>query len=337
MSARDARSLVTRTRITGARTDTGPPPLALPAGGSHVVVLVKPEVMTPALAPDALTAALRVLRGAEVDVRRAAVLPAGEFLTRGYLLLHYPRLHRLAADGPAALTSAARRELESLMAQTATDEAIGAYEAMTREAGLTPGALDARCRTAGIHKLGSGSYAAVTETGGRRAVVLNGFLPALAQGYTGAGDLVGLLECHSRREIDALRDEVLGALHPLHAAPHSLRGALGALARDRDGALSEGRNAVHLSAGHLEGMVQAWRYFGAADGRGPDTTSFGASLAARGVPQAATAALAADHNLSADGGGTFSPHGRTEGLPRAQALDLVHAWATATRKDPVTT
>ncbi|MFJ9648359.1 hypothetical protein ACWEPM_25955 [Streptomyces sp. NPDC004244] len=328
MSAQEVRALVARARTAGTRTDTGPPQLAPPAAGSHFVVLVKPEVMTPDLAADAAAGVVRVLGGADVGVHRAAVVPAGDFARRGYLLLHYPRLHRLAADGPEALTSGARRELRSLMTTAGTGDVLGAYEAMTREAGLTPRALDQRCRAAGVHKLGSGSYASVTALNGAPVTVLNGFLPALAEGYTGAGDLVGLLECHSPREIDVLRSEVLGALHPAHAAPHSLRGALGALARSRGTALSEGRNAVHLSAGHLEGMFQAWRYFAAADGRGVGSTAFGKDLAERGVPQAATAALAADHNLTEDSGETFSPHGATEGLHREDALDLVRAWAT---------
>lgn len=332
MSDREVRDLVTRARATRRRADTGPPPAAAPAAGSHFAVLVKPEVMTPAAAPTAAAAAVRVLGGAGVEVRRAAVVPAGDFVRRGYLLLHYPRLHRVAADGPAALTSGARRELRSLTATAGTAEVLGAYEAMTREPGLTPRAMDARCREAGIHKLGSGSYASVTgPNGGRRVAVLNGFLPALTEGYAEPDALVGLLECHADREIDVLRADVLGALHPAEAAPCSLRGALGALAREQGIALSEGRNAVHLSAGHLEGMFQVWRYFAAPDGRGAESiggTAFGAALAARGAPPAAVAALAADPDLTGDSGETFSPHGATEGTPREDALDQVRAWAT---------
>lgn len=328
VTPRQASDLVTRARAGGPRTDTGPSSTAPPTTGSHFVVLIKPEVMTPSAAPEATAEAVRVLAEAEVDVRRAAVVPAGEFARRGYLLLHYPRLHRLAADGPAVLTSGARRELRSLMGTTGTGDVLGPYEAMTREADLTPRALDERCRDAGIHRLGSGSYASVTELTGRPVIVLNGFLPALAEGYTGSGALVALLECHSRREIEALRGEVLGALHPARAAPGSLRGTLGALARSRGIAVSEGRNAVHLSAGHLEGMFQAWRYFAAVDGRGIGSTAFGASLAERGVPAESVTELAADHNLTEDSGETFSPHGATEGLRREDALDHVRAWAT---------
>ncbi|MEU8685622.1 hypothetical protein [Streptomyces sp. NPDC048611] len=332
MSAERARALVTGARATGRRADTGPARAAAPGTGSHFAVVVKPEVMTPGFAAEALAQAVRVLGEGGVDVRRCAVLPAGDFAARGYLLLHYPRLHRVAADGAEALCSAARRELGSLLAVTAAARSaaprvLGAYEAMTREPDLPPAVLETRCRGAGIHKLGSGSYASVTEPDGHPVtVVLNGFLPALAAGYGTPGSLVGLLECHSHREIAALRGALLGALDPAGADPVSLRGALGTAARERGIALGEGRNAVHLSAGHLEGMFQVWRYFTALDGNGVETTAFGRSLAGLGVPPAWVAELAADHNLSEDSGETLSSHGATENLGRDAALALVARW-----------
>ncbi|MGW6455481.1 hypothetical protein ACWF94_06040, partial [Streptomyces sp. NPDC055078] len=180
---------------------------------------------------------------------------------------------------------------------------------------------------AGIHKLGSGSYASAVELNGRPVTVLNGFLPALAANYTGPHALVGLLECHSLRETGDLRAHLLGALHPAAAAPASLRGALAALTGGEDGVtLSEGRNGVHLSAGHLEGMFQVWRYFAAADGRGIEHTALGRSLARRGVPMAAVAALATDPDVTEDSGETVAPHGATENLRRDEVLDRVQRW-----------
>ncbi|MEK8173281.1 hypothetical protein NKH77_43545 [Streptomyces sp. M19] len=45
----------------------------------------------------------------------------------------------MAADGPAALTSGARRELAALLDRSGTPVALGAYEALAHEADLTPG------------------------------------------------------------------------------------------------------------------------------------------------------------------------------------------------------
>ncbi len=316
-----------RALAAAGRGDTGPAPDGPPESGSHFAVLVKPEVMVAPHAAEALATAVGVLDADGTAVLRAAVLPATEFVQRGYLLLHYPRLHRVAADGVAALTTTAREALRALPAGAGGD-ALGAYEAMTREAGLTPRSLEERCRAAGVHKLGSGSYASPTEVNGSPAVVLNGFLPALTAGYAAPGARVGMLECHSPREIAVLRRDLLGALHPGTAAPASLRGALGELGRRHGIELSEGRNAVHLSAGHLEAMFQVWRYFAAPDKQGPTVTAFGRSLAAAGVPEAALAALASDPDLPAGAGGTLAPHGATEDLDRDAALRTVRGWTT---------
>lgn len=327
MTGEDTRALVTEVQRTGLRGDTGPRLAAAPEGGTHFATLVKPEVLTTTGAVEAMSEVLRVLGEGDVQILRCAMVPARDFGARGALLLHYPRLHRVAADGAQALCSRARRELLALHASFGTAGAIGAYEAMTYDTDLTPVALGDRCRESGIHRLGSGSYASVIELAGGPTTVLNGFLPALASTYNDPTALVGLLECHSHREIDDLRTHLLGALHPAAAAPTTLRGALGALTGGQRGeSLSEGRNGVHLSAGHLEGMFQVWRYFAATDGRGIDSTALGRSLVERGVSMASVAALAADHNLAEDSGETVAPHGATENLHRTEVLDRVHQW-----------
>lgn len=332
MNGERVRALVAEVQRTGRRQDTGPPPRPAPDVRTHFVTMVKPEVLTGSGATEAMTEVARMLVAGEVMPVRCVLVPAELFLRHGYLLLHYPRLHRVAADGAEPLSSGARRELRSLVESVEADAVVGAYEAITREPALSPAALESRCRQSGIHRLGSGSYASATGINGRRTIVLNGFLPALAAGYGDASASVGLFECHSPREIGDLRAGLLGALDPGTAEPASLRGALGALVRRREGVpLSEGRNGVHVSAGHLEGMVQAWRYFAAADGRGLESTVLGRSLAGLGVPMTAVAALAADHNVPEESGQTVAPHGATENLNRDEVLDHVRRWTAVGR------
>ncbi|WP_141725163.1 hypothetical protein [Micromonospora pallida] len=314
----------------GGRRDTGLVRKPAPDSGSHVVVLVKPELLG-AAAEEAMTEVVRVLGSGEVDILRCAVMPAADFSARGALLRHYPRLHRVAADGAAALAGDARRALEALTATSGRLDVLGAYAALDHDANLSAATLETRCREAGITKLGSGSYASTVEVLGRPIVVLNGFLPALADAYRqDRGALVGLLECHSDREVGDLRSGLLGALHPGQAAPGSLRGAAGAVAGRHGIELSEGRNGVHLSAGHLEGMLQAWRYFAAADGCGVDSTALGRALVGHGVPTAFITGLAADHNLPCGPADTVAPHGATESLSRDEVIGLVRRWATTT-------
>lgn len=321
----EAAALTGEARTARARRAGGAHPGRPPESGTHFAVLVKPEVMTEAAAEEAMAETVRVLSRHDVVVRRAAVEPAEGFLRKGGLLLHYPRLHRVAADGTAALTSGARRPLEGLL-EGGSAPVLSAYEAMARDTELDPELLEVRCRKAGIHKLGSGSYASLAPVAGRESLVLNGFVPALATAYGAPGALTGLLECHSPHEISELRATVLGALHPDAADAVSVRGALASVARRHGIGLSEGRNAAHLSAGHLEAMFQIWRWFAAADGEDVGGTAFGRSLAERGVDLRAVEALAADHNLPGDGGETVAPHGATENVTRDEALDLVQRW-----------
>ncbi|HTI19448.1 MAG TPA: hypothetical protein VL652_00570 [Kutzneria sp.] len=279
---------------------------------THFVTMLKPEVMTASKADEVLAETVRVLGEGGVTVLRTAMMPARRYGELGFLRQHYPRLHRVAADGVRALSSSARRELERFDVPIVA----GAFEVAAWDASLTATSLEARCREAGIHKLGSGSYASVIDN----MVVLNGFVPALASSYLDSPSSVGLIECHSSREIADLRANLLGTLNPNTAAPNSLRGALAAVV----GGLSEGRNGVHLSAGHLEGMVQAWRYFGAADGQSLEDTPLGRSLAEVGV---SASAFAADHNITDESGDLVSPHGATEDLSRDEVVDLLRRWA----------
>ncbi|MFE7741635.1 hypothetical protein [Nocardia sp. NPDC057455] len=294
--------------------------------GTHFVTLVKPEVLRTDTAVDAMAEVVRVLEAADVAILRCALMPAKEFGELGFLLRHYPRLHRIATDGPSGLCSDAKRELVSLLARSEASFAVGAFQAGAYDTILSATTLEARCREAGIHKLGSGSYASVIELNGVPIAVLNGFVPALTSSYLDPTALVGLIECHSYREIADLRADVLGALNPDAAKVNSLRGALGALGRKYGVDLSEGRNGVHLSAGHLEGMFQCWQYFAAADGHGLESTALGRSLDDRGTPMAAVAALADDRNLREDSEKTVAPFGATEDLSRDAVVDRVRRW-----------
>ncbi|MET7641169.1 hypothetical protein [Streptomyces sp. NPDC005438] len=331
MTGEHVRALLSEVARTERRQDTGPPSDAVPDGGSHFVTMVKPEVMTGTAAQAVLTEVLRVLAEGEATARRCVLVPARDFAQRGGLLLHYPRLHRVAADGTQALTTAAHGELATLQGETGATEVLGAFEALAHDAHLTPTTLDERFRERGVHRLGSGSYAAPVEVNGCLVTVLNGFLPALAAGYGAPSALVALIECHSSREIADLRSGLLGTLDPTAAEPGSLRGAVH-LAAEREGIrLSEGSNGVHLSAGHLEAMFQVWRYFSAADGAGMEATALGRSLEGRGVPASTVTALATDQNLRESSGEQVSPHGATENLRRDEVLDRVGQWTSERR------
>jgi hypothetical protein len=322
-------ALAAEVRRTGRRQDTGRPRQAVPDTGTHFVTMVKPEVLAAGTTVDAMAEVLRVLDANDVTVLRCALMPARRYGELGFLLQHYPRLYRVATDGVRALSAGARCGLAVLLERSGTTAAAGAFDAAAHEPELSAGALEARCRQAGIRKLGSGSYASIVELNRTPVAVLNGFMPALAASYLDSAASVGLIECHSDQEVASLRTDLLGDLDPATASPGSLRGALAAsVGRGHGIALSEGRNGVHLSAGHLEGMFQTWRYFTAADGHGLDRTALGRSLAQANAPLPAVAALAADHNVVDESGDVVSPHGETENLRRDEVVDRVVRWTT---------
>ncbi len=328
VSVDGVRVLTAEALSTGRRQDTGRRSAALPQAETHFVVLLKPEVLTAAIAGDACAEVLRVLAAGDCEVVRCAVLPARDYLARGHLLLHYPRLHRVAADGRDALSTRARCELTEFLASVQADGVLGAFAALAHDPSLSPAQLDERCRQAGIAKLGAGSYVSALDLAGKRTAVLNGFLPALKAAYVVSGGLVAVLECHSPREIADLRSNLLGGLDPGAAPFDSLRGVLHGLLSEREGVtLSEGRNGAHLSAGHLEGMFQAWLYFAAADGGGLEATALGATLGAHGMAMPFLASLASDPNVAGHPGETVAPFGCTEGLERDEVILLAKRWA----------
>lgn len=328
MNVDHARSLVEEVRRTGRRALHGAP--RADHDGTHFVTLIKPEALSSSAAVDAMTEVVRVLVGGDVTIVRCALIPASDYLARGFLLLHYPRLHRVAAMAASGLCSDPRRRLSSLTASSGAVGVVGAFQAMAYDPDLSPAMLEARCEEAGVHKLGSGSYASAVLLKKRVVAVLNGFLPALALSYANSDALVAILECHSHREIADLRARLLGDLDPRAAPPTSLRGALSALISEQyGGALSKGRNGVHLSAGHLEGMFQVRTYFAVGDDHGLEGTALGRSLSSRGVSMSAVGALAFDPDLTNERGETFGPHGATENLRREEVLDLVQQWTRA--------
>ncbi|PRY37508.1 hypothetical protein [Umezawaea tangerina] len=325
IDANAVRAVAEGASLGRQRRDTGA--VATPADErTHFVTLVKPELLTAASAAEVLTGIREVLAGGGVEMTRCAVMPADDYLAHGYLLRHYPRLHRVAADGTDALTSDARVRLDQVLAEWAVDGAQGAYPALAAHPHVDPAALEAMVSAAGVRKLGSGSYVSALDLGAGTVAVLNGFLPALVRGYADATRLVAFFECRGERAIADLRQNLLGTVDPATAAPGTLRGTAAELADHVGARLSASYNGVHLSAGHLEGMFQAWAYFAAHDGDGLGATSLGRSLAEREVPAALVHRLATDQNL-VDGTGTCAPHGATENLARHEVVDLVGRWA----------
>lgn len=321
--ARGAReSLRLSRRVDGGESSP------VPAGHSRFVTMVKPEAVAPGWAAATLGAVLAGLDAGGVQVHRWAVEPASRFLARGMLARHYPRLHRIAAEGTSALCDSAHERLTSFCAEGGLEvhEALTPYDAFVLDADLDPAALEASLRDAGVEKLGPGSYVSAVLVGGRRRPVLNGFVPMMGERHRVRDSGVAVVECTSEREIADLRDHVLGTLDPASAARGTLRSRVAEAVADGGGEpLSEGRNGVHLSAGHLEGVFQAWHYIGAPCGEDLDVSVLAPGLSGP-FDRSRVLSLTTDPNLLVGDGSSISPFGVTEGLPRDRVAELLSTW-----------
>jgi hypothetical protein len=275
----------------------------------------KPEVLSTARLERVVETVIRVLTQSGVEPRQAAVYRSVDYLDRGWLWAHYPRLHRIGHDGAAALDPNATATLAGILDGGPPASVVSAFQMLRLDAGTAPQDLDAACRRHGIAKLAPGSYVSRIPTPAGDRMVLNGFLPALIESYRSTQGMVAVVECVSAHEIGDVRSRVLGPLDPATAAPTTLRGALNSACTELGlPPLTPGSNGVHVSPGLAEGMFHVWRHFLAGHGYGLETTMLGAHLAARGVPLDRLALLETDPIIPLGDGRTDSVDGATEGL-----------------------
>lgn len=263
------------------------------------VILVKPELLPREQVVATLDAVEELVeaRGDRVLGRR--LTRADLFLRLGFLAHHYPRLTRVARYGPAMLDAQASASLDRLCVETGAVKVLDAYTALRDPRFSTPAELDHACRRAGIVKLSTGSYASAIDDpqAAGPVVVLNGFVPALEQGYRDPDRYVAAVLCGGSDDIPYLRSAVLGDLDPGAAQPGTLR-ALGYSLRAAAGGapLAAGTNGIHLSAGHLEALFQQELYFGPAAAELTADTGFRKRLRAAGITEQALVPLRHDPN-----------------------------------------
>src|SRR4029079_5548668 len=102
-----------------------------------------------------------------------------------------------------------------------------------------------------------GKYYSVLNVQGERVVVLNAFHPQQLLHYTRPGQTLGVFECWSDTDWQALRHNVTGATDPARAVEGSIRRTL--RERSRELGLAEvttATNSVARSGPPLEGQLE---------------------------------------------------------------------------------
>ncbi|GAB4203053.1 MAG: hypothetical protein OHK0022_26830 [Roseiflexaceae bacterium] len=292
------------------------------------------------LKPEALDA------GSGVAVEKLLDLVLGQFaksgvsvhaaLVLGYQYLqqfdviarHYGVINSISRNGQDAISDAAKAKLQELFGEELAKGAQvkGGHQLIELYPDLTPKALDVLVSNVGSKKLAPGTYCAKVVIDGATYLLLNAFHPFQIEHFTRPGRAIIVLVVRSQTPWKTLRNEVLGATNPANAAAGSLRrtfleqrGELGLKQVD------QGNNAVHLSAGPLEGMVELGNYFSDyTSGQRLDLaeTAFGKLLLANGFGHDQLAGLAKNPQFVVDGK-QVSAFDLTEETQPAEAVALL--------------
>jgi hypothetical protein len=243
----------------------------------------------------------------ELALGGLSVLGAEYLKQHDIIAQHYGVINAISRGGRPALAESAEAKLQELFGDELAKGAtvLGGHEFAARHPEFTPAVLNAVVDNVGSKKLAPGTYATKWSYGGQTTLLLNAFHLQQLEHFTASQRLIVVLSVRSDGSWKTLRNEMLGPTDPAAGGPAALRRVV--LERKTDLGLTEvnrGLNAVHFSAGPLEGMVETARYFsdyGTGTTISYQQTCFGRLLAQAGVSAEQITQLAANPNLSLDG------------------------------------
>jgi hypothetical protein len=303
------------------------------AGLIEAVLFVKPEAA--ALADGVDVEAVLKLIGDQVadwklSVDAISVLGARYLEQHNIIARHYGVINQISRNGADAISDDAKAKLEELFGEElrAGARVVGGHQFLATYPQFTPWALDVLVTNLGAKKLAPGTNSAQARVGDATLLVLNGFHPYQLEHFTSPGRAIITMAVRGAGDWKALRNEFCGATNPAAAAAGSLRRTI--LDRRQElgiKQIDQGNNAVHFSAGPLEGMVETMRYFtdySAENALTPSDTCFGRLLLGSGFDQQQLAHLAGNPTLQSNGR-RVSAFDLTEEKNPAEALELLKA------------
>ena len=203
----------------------------------------------------------------ELQVGGLSLLGAEYLKSYDIMAQHYGVLNNISRQGMNALSDSAKQQLHEIFESELTKGAVvlGAYEAMARFPEFSPPILNAIVDNVGFKKLAPGTYCSKWKYGEDILLLLNAFHPYQLEHFTARQRAIVVLavRCHPQdSDWRTLRNEMLGVTDPEAAQQGSMRRIfLERHAELKIGTINRGYNAVHFSAGPLEGMVETIRYF----------------------------------------------------------------------------
>jgi len=220
---------------------------------------------------------------------------------------HYGVINQISHQGAKAIAQSAREKLESGFRDQLDQgaEVLGGHQFLARYHAFSPLALSVLSDNLGTTKLAGGTYALSIQVLGKPFILLNPFHPYQLEPFYSETQGIVVMECGASQPWADLRQKLAGATLPRKAEKGSIRNRV-LEEKEKLGLedVSQGANAIHLSAGPLEGMVEVQRFF--TDHETKDelwygNTAFGRLLLERGATEAQIAMLARNPNLEVDG------------------------------------
>ena len=260
----------------------------------------------------------------------ALVLLGPAYMARHRLIeKHYGLINHYSRLGLAGLSARDRGKFDEWQRRSGNVDlqVLGAHQLLQRD--LTVSADDLlRWHDGSKEKLrvANGAYMAVRSMNGANVGVLNGFHPAQLRHFYHSSAPILAFTLVTRSPWAALRSEMVGGTDPAKAVLGSIRRQLS----DDPGPfqlsdVSSARNAVHLSAGPIEGAAEIRRYFQDWDATNPYAleTNFSSLLKQSGLVDEQVNSLFANKPLNSAMDIIKDPFSCTEGLDTLPALSLI--------------
>ena len=260
----------------------------------------------------------------------ALVLLGPAYMARHRLIEnHYGLINHYSRLGLAGLSTMDREKFVEWQRRSGNVdlEVLGAHQLLQRDPTVSADDL-LRWHDGSKEKVrvANGAYMAIDSVNGADVGVLNGFHPAQLRHFYQSPAPILAFTLVTRSPWAVLRSEMVGATDPAKAVPGSIRRQF----NDDPGLfhlsdVNNSRNAVHLSAGPIEGAAEIRRYFQDWDtsGSGALETNFSSLLKQRGFVGEQVSSLFANRPLTSAKETIKDPFSSTEGLDTLPALSLI--------------
>ena len=242
---------------------------------------------------------------------------------------HYGLINHYSRLGLAGLSTRDRRKFDEWQWRSgnADLQVFGAHQLLQRDQTISADDLLRWHDSSGERFcIGNGAHMIIRSVNGADVGVLNGFHPAQLRHFYQSSAPILAFTLVTRSPWAALRSEMVGATDPAKAVLGSVRRQL----NDDPGSfhlsdVNSTRNAVHLSAGPIEGAAEIERYlqdWDSVDPHAPET-NFSSLLKQCGLADEQVNSLFANKSLDSATEIIEDPFTSTEGLDTFPALSLI--------------